>query len=104
MKLRNWVPLEELAKLVATEYECKADSLLGRYQRGNEGRQVLLFLTSRYCRGRHTLAEISEYLNISVGGLTAGRTVFRKRLQKNRELRQRVERLETRLAPPRSAT
>ena len=77
---------------------CKPASLLGRYQRGNEGRQVLLYLSAKYCRGRQTLVEISEHLNISIGGLTAGRTVFKKRLTENNKLRQRVSRLEASLA------
>jgi hypothetical protein len=57
-----------------------------------------LYLSAKYCRGRQTLVEISEHLNISIGGLTAGRTVFKKRLTENSKLRQRVSRLEASLA------
>jgi putative transposase len=97
VKLRTWVSLDEIAGLVAGDYKCKASSLRARYQRGNEGRQVLLYLASRFCRGRYTLVEISDYLNISVGGLTAGRAVFRQRLADSRKLHQRVDRLEAKL-------
>jgi REP element-mobilizing transposase RayT len=96
-KLEHWISLSEIANLVASEYDCTPESLRGRYQRGNEARQVLLYLASRHCRGGHTLAEISEYLNISVGGLTAGRDVFKKRLQKDRTLSRRVKKLESQM-------
>ena len=97
MKLRSWVSFEEVQQVVADAYDCDPDSLLARYQRGNEGRQVLLYLASKYCRGRCTLTEISERLNISIGALTAGRQNMKKKQGKERALRRRIESIERKL-------
>jgi hypothetical protein len=82
---------------VAEVYACTPESLLKRYQRGNEGRQMLLYVASRYCRGRYTLAEISEQLGISLGGMTSGRYAFQQRLNKSTALRKQLREIERRL-------
>jgi putative transposase len=95
--LRGWVSSAELQRLVAEAYGCPPESLLPRYQHGNEARQVLVYLAAKYCRGRHSLVEISEWLNISIGGLTAGRRICGRRQQADRGFRQRVQAIEAHL-------
>jgi putative transposase len=97
MHLRSWVSFEEVQSLVAKVYTCTPESLLKRYQRGNEGRQMLLYVASKYCRGRYTLAEISEQLDISLGGMTSGRYAFQQRLNRSSALRKQLRQIERRL-------
>ena len=66
--LHAWIDLETLIPEVANEYGVDAQELLKRYNRGNEGRQVLLYLASICCRGRYSLSQLGEMLGpFSVG-------------------------------------
>jgi REP element-mobilizing transposase RayT len=96
-RLFGWQSFENIQALVASHYGCGAESLLARYQRGNEARQMLLHLVSTYCRGRDTLVELSERLNITVGGLTAGSRVLATQAAKDRGLGRRLRALEKEL-------
>jgi hypothetical protein len=96
-RLYSWCSFEDVQAVVAAWYGCEPDTLLGRYQRGNEARQMLLYLVSTYCRGRYTLVELSERLNISRAGLTAGCRLRRDRAGKDRALRCRLQEAEARL-------
>jgi len=93
--LGAWLSLESLVDLVAAAYNVGPSSLLRRHSRGNEARQVLLYLASRYCRGRHSLAELAQRLGpITTGALARARELMAERVARNGALRRRVSRIE----------
>lgn len=97
--LRAWCSLAQLTQLVAEAYGCYAHELLRTCSRHNETRQVLLYLTSIYCRGRYSLAESGMRLGpITVSGLGSAREIMKQRLRASRSLRDRIAQLETRIA------
>ena len=63
-KLIRWVNIDDLIDKVSTYYEVGSGRLLQRLSRNNEGRQVLLYMAGKYCRGRYTLGEIADKLNL----------------------------------------
>lgn len=96
--LGAWVALDTLIELVASAYGCPRQALLRPHSRGNEARQVLLYLACRHGRGRQSLTELAEQLGpISVGGLTHARYVVQARMAHGPALRRRVARLEKQL-------
>ena len=98
MGLKASVDLESLIQAVSGEYKVDFKELLKRYNRGNEGRQVLLYLASVHCRGRYSLSQIGERLGqISVGALTRAREKMENRLKKEKKLEQQVKRIRKRL-------
>jgi REP element-mobilizing transposase RayT len=93
--LGAWTSLDDLVETVAAVYKTEPGLLLRRHSRGNEARQVLLYLACRHCRGREPLRELASRLGpISVGGLTHARYVMAKRLEEEPALRRRVSRIE----------
>jgi REP element-mobilizing transposase RayT len=97
MKLRSWVAVDEMERLIAKFYDCTVESLRVRYQHGNEARLMLQYLMAKYCRGRYALVELSERLGISVGGLTSARFRMKRRLSDEPKLRQHLAALEKQL-------
>ena len=96
--LAAWVPLDDLIQRVAEAYGAERQALLRRHSRGNEARQVLLYLATIYCRGRHSLTELAGSLGpLSIGGLTRARYAMSARLARSAALRRRVSRLEAQL-------
>jgi len=97
--LHSWCTLEQLTGLVAEAYACSPEDLLRPHSKGNEGRQVLLYLASVYCRGRYSLSELGERLGpVSISGLGSARQIMKRRLRGCRELRERVAALEARIS------
>ena len=69
--------------------------VLGRGSRSNTGRQVLLYLACRHCRGRYSLTDLAEPLaGITIGSLSRSRELMQQRLARDRALRGTVARLE----------
>ncbi len=94
-RLDSWRDLEEVVAAVSGAYECEPSSLLGRYSRGCEGRQVLLYLAARKCRGRYSLSEIAEHLGpLTITGLSSARTKMAGQLRTEPDLRKRVADIE----------
>ncbi len=94
-KLIGWVNLDDLIGIVSAFYQVDRDRLLQRHSRGNEGRQALIYLGSKHCRGRYTLGEIAEKINIgSVGGLGSCCNVIAKRISRDKGLAKRIKQLE----------
>ena len=94
-RLRTWLSVEELLSRVAAAYAVAPASIVRRYRRGNEARQVLLYLACRHCRGRYTLTELGERLGpITVGALSRAAVIMAERLRRDRALRSRVDPLE----------
>ena len=96
--LRAWVSLDALLEQVAAAYGVERDAVLRRHSRGNEARQVLLYLAWRYCRGQHAQAEVGERLGgVSRGAVSRAGEIMKTRLAGDAALRQRVEALERQL-------
>jgi putative transposase len=92
------VPLEELVDHVSKAYATDPQSLLRRHSRGNEARQVLLYLACMHCRGRHSLTELAERLGpITVGGLTHARYVAQARMRREASMGRRIAHIEQQL-------
>jgi len=97
-RLRSWMCLEELVSTVANFFDTESESVLERYKRGNEARQTAMYLSSRYCRGRYSLSEISDYFNIGISGLGSANTKFQKRLRNQDQLCDKISKIENLLA------
>jgi hypothetical protein len=78
---------EALISAVTGSYGVKQDHILLRNSRDNESRQVLMYLACRFCRGRYSLTEIADRLNVSLGGLTRSRYNMRKRISLDKAAR-----------------
>ena len=97
-ELLAWCSLEEVKAVVAEEYDCAEQHLLRRHSRNNEARQVLLYLATTHCQGRHTLSKLGLQLGpITVGTLSHARDLMAKRIRESEELAARVSVIETRL-------
>jgi REP element-mobilizing transposase RayT len=96
--LEAWCSLEDVKAAVAEKYECNEQDLLRRHSRGNESRQVLLYLAATYCRGRYTLSELGQVPGpITVGALSRARGLMAGRIAASAALRTRVSSIEARL-------
>lgn len=91
----SWVSLDALIARVAEAFDAAPAHLLRRWSRNNTGRQVLLHVACRHCRGRYSLTELAERLGgITVGSLSRSRQLMEQRLARDRALRGTVARLE----------
>lgn len=96
--LQAWCSLDEVKAAVAEEYGCGEPALLRRHSRGDESRQVLLYLAATYCRGRYTLSELGQELGpITVGALSRARGLMAGRIAASQVLKARVSAIEARL-------
>ena len=96
--LQAWCPLDEVKAAVAEAYGCGEQALLKRHRRGDESRQVLLYLAATCCRGRYTLSELGQDLGpITVGALSRARSLMAGRIAASEDLKARVSAIEARL-------
>ena len=96
--LQAWCSLDEVRAAVAAAYGCEGQDLLRRHSRGNEARQVLLYLAATHCRGRYTLSELGQQLGpITVGALSRARGLMADRIAASESLETRVSSIEARL-------
>ena len=65
-RLKASFEMETLISAVTGSYGVKEDRILLRNSRDNESRQVLMYLACRFCRGRYSLTEIADRLNVSL--------------------------------------
>jgi len=94
--LAAWASVDDVIDCVAEVFGSERSELLRRWNRGHEGRQVLLHLACRHCRGRYTLTELGERLGrITLGALSQARRSMADRLASDRNLRRRVARVES---------
>ena len=97
--LQAWIALEDVVAAVAAHYGREPQDLLRPHRRGDEARQVLLYLAATCCRGRYTMTEIGQRLGgLTVGGLCAGRYKLAQRLGRDRGLAATVEALQRQVA------
>ena len=40
-------------------------------QKSNEARKALIYYSEFYCRGKYSLTQLSEFLNLTLGGYSA---------------------------------
>ncbi len=91
----SWVSVDDLIARVAEAFDTDRPALLRRWSQNNTGRQVLLYLACRHCRGHHTLTALAERLGgITIGSLTRSRQLMEERLARHRALRRTVTQLE----------
>ena len=98
-KLQSWVGFESLVDTLSKRYQVSSENLLRPNYRDTEGRQILIFLSSRLCRGRYSLTDLSEKLGISLGGMTAACYKMTKRLKKDSQLRRNLTEIEKSFSP-----
>lgn len=93
--LRASVKLDDVIAAVAAATGEPEASLLRRYNRGSTGRQVLLYLAGRHCRGGCSLAALAKRLGpISLGALTRARERMVTRLEVDRAVSRLVAKIE----------
>ena len=76
----------EVSEAVAKVYGQAQVDLVKRKSKFREGRRVLMYCVSRYCRGRTDLTTLAKGLGVSVSALTNAR----RRVEKERELEEGV--------------
>ena len=98
-ELRSWCSLRDV--LLATAAACGVEprSLVVRWSRANEPRQLLLYLAMERCRGRYTATDLARRLGgISVSGLAKAHRRIEARLRTGAALRATVARIDAALA------
>lgn len=96
IELRSWCRLRDLVLAVASAYDVHPRSLLVRWSKGNEARQVLLYLATTHCRGRYSATELARRLGrVSVSGLAKAHERMAERLRVDTKLGDTVRRIET---------
>jgi len=96
-KLSSFNKLADIAKVIADFYEIEEKELFSKCRKGNEPRQALIHYSEIYCRGRYTLTELSEKLNLTIGGYSSCRRSIRKKLLEDKKIKMRFNRLKTKL-------
>ena len=87
-RIARWIKLESLVEAVAMNFGIQPRDILRKGSKNNQGRQMALYGACQLCRGRHSLIQIAAFFDVSPGGLSSSRSVFRKRLKRDRGLRQ----------------
>ena len=94
-QLQSWCRLRELVLATAAAYGVEPRTLLVRWSRSNEARQVLLYLAMERCRGRYTATNLARRLGgISVSGLAKAHRRIQTRLCRDKTLRSTLGRIE----------
>ncbi len=75
-------------------YGVEEKELLSLYYRGNEARQVLFYLASKYCRGRYSLTTLSAKFGITLGGLSSSVYKIKEHLKKDKKLAVKIRNIE----------
>ena len=88
-KLSSFLKLDVLAKVVAMYYHVDRKTLFAKFQKNNEPRQMLIFLSKQYCRGRYPLIKIAENLKLSVHGFGSNAYKFQKRINADFNLKKK---------------
>lgn len=96
-KLSSFNKLADIAEVITEFYEIKKEVLFSKCKKGNEARQSLIHYSEIYCRGKYTLTELSEKLNLTVGGYSSCRRSIRKKLLKDKKLNTRFNKLKNKL-------
>jgi chromosomal replication initiation ATPase DnaA len=92
-KLSSFMELETLAKEVAAFYRVDREMLFAKFRKNNEPRQMLLFLSKKYCRGRYPLVDLANALGLTVNSFSSNTYKFQKSINNDTDLRKRVENL-----------
>lgn len=79
---------------VSQSYKMSLEKLLKKNTRNNDARQVLIYLASRYCRGKYSLTQLAEFFNLTVGGFCRNRYIIKDKMQKNNEFSRIIESIE----------
>jgi putative transposase len=94
-RLSSFMKLDTLVGEVVTYYQVDKEVLFTKFQKNNEARQMLLFLSKYYCRGRYSLSELAEKFGLSIHGLSANTYKFQKRINGDFNLRKRYDELKS---------
>ena len=81
----------DLASRVAAFYLFDRKTLFAKFQKNNELRQVFLFLSKKYCRGRYPLIELAKKHSLTGSFYSSNTFKFQKLVNNNKELKDRVE-------------
>jgi hypothetical protein len=103
-RLKASFAIDDLIADVVSSYRVAEDRILLRNSRDNEARQVLMYVACRFCRGRYSLTEIANSLNVGLGGLTRSRYNMGKRIRADKTLGKRIVNLEEKILQSRLVT
>ena len=98
-KLSSFMELKTLVKEVAAYYRVDREVLFAKFRKNNEPRQMLLFLSKKYCRGRYPLVELANTLGLTVNSFSSNTYKFQKLIRSDIDLRNRTKNLEKILGP-----
>ena len=89
--------LNALTKVIAAYYQVDKEVLFAKFRKNNEPRQMLLFLSKKYCRGRYPLVDMAKTLDLTVNSFSSNTYKFQKSISRNIGLKKRVDELKKRL-------
>lgn len=95
VKLTTSLEIKNVIDAVCGFYKVTREYALLKNSRNNEARQVLLYLSSKYCRGRYSMTEIGASLgNVSVGAVARSRYNMARKIRVDKKLKARVDEIE----------
>jgi hypothetical protein len=95
VQIQHSLHIDKLIEAVSVSCETKKEKLLKKNSRGNEARQILMYLACKHCRGRYTLTQLSTMLGpVTVGALSRSRYNMELKLKNNNNLSERIKKIE----------
>ncbi len=84
------IDFDTLVQRIAEIYKVEEEDLLLPNQRGNKAREMLIYLSVKFCRCRYSLVEISNKLGISSGGLSSRRYKINQMLKRDKGFKRKT--------------
>jgi REP element-mobilizing transposase RayT len=89
VRLQGLFTMEEMAAAVARVYAVEPEDLLKRKSNCQDGRRLLIYCVSYYCRSGMTLNAMAKRMSLTVSGLTRARDRANERLGGNQDFQER---------------
>jgi len=96
-KLQQPLSSEDVTKAVGEICGVDVDVIKQSKGRHSEARRLLIYCMCKYCRGKHSLSDISQEFSVSVSGLTQARDRFERAVTYDKLLQQLLAKVEKRL-------
>jgi REP-associated tyrosine transposase len=94
-KLFGSLDVTAVIDAVCRFYKVDRNYILTKNSRNNEARQVLLYLSCKFCRGKYSLSKLGEHLGaLTVGSLTSSRYKMAIKINNDRNLKAKIKKIE----------
>lgn len=87
--------INKVIDAVSQFYNVEKEYILTKNSRNNEPRQVLLYLSCKYCRGKYSLSELGSKLGpLTVGAITRSRYNMAGKIRNDKKLESKIKKIE----------